>query len=210
MSSAFALLLLAARIVITREVDYAFLVWNLFLAWMPYLLSLWAATIQRRRPRDWWRLLIPGALWLLFFPNAPYIVTDAKYLAGSTGREFWYDGLLIGTAATTGLLLGFVSLYLIHAIVRRGAGARAAWFFVFGVLGLSSFGIYLGRVLRWNSWDVFVRPGTLVAHISRALLDPLAHPRPIAMTVLFTAFLGASYLLFYTLARATSLLPDYD
>src|SRR5438094_506540 len=91
----------------------------------------------------------------------------------------------------------------LSAAVLGLVGARAAWLFVFGVLGLSSFGVYLGRVLRWNSWDVFVRPGTLAADISRALLDPLGHPRPIAITLLFTAFLGASYLLFYAVARAT-------
>ncbi len=199
--------LVAFRVGYTQSGDGTNLIWNLFLAWIP----LWLALLLYDRHAHRARLSILtslGLLWLLFFPNAPYIVTDSKYLAGSTGREFWYDGLMIGTAATTGLLLGFVSLYLIHAIVRRSVGARAAWFFVFGVLGLSSFGIYLGRVLRWNSWDVFVRPGTLAADVFRALLDPLAHPRPIAITLIFTAFLGASYLLFYALARATSLLPE--
>jgi len=191
----------------TGTLEHGWLVWNLGLAWIPFVLALVLYDGHRRGVPG--LLLAPvGALWLLFFPNAPYIVTDSKYLAGSTGREFWYDGLMVGTAAMTGLLLGFVSLYLLHAIVRRGVGARPAWFFVFGVLGLSSFGVYLGRVLRWNSWDVFVRPGTLAADISRALLDPLGHPRSIAITLLFTAFLGASYLLFYAVARATSLLPD--
>ena len=207
--SAFVVGLVAFRVAYTRSGDDVNLVWNLFLAWIPLWLALLFYDRHAHRARLA-TLASLGLLWLLFFPNAPYIATDLKYLVGSTGREFWYDGLLIGTAATTGLLLGFVSLYLFHAIVRRGVGARAAWFFVFSVLGLSSFGVYLGRFLRWNSWDVFVRPGTLVAHISGALLDPLDHPRPIAITLLFTALLGASYLLFYALARATSLLPDYD
>jgi uncharacterized membrane protein len=205
--SAAVLGLVAFRVAYTRSSDGINLVWNLFLAWIPLSLALLLYDRHARRARLA-TLASLGLLWLLFFPNAPYIVTDSRYLAGSTGREFWYDGLMIGTAATTGLLLGFVSLYLLHAIVRRGVGARAAWCFVFGVLGMSSFGVYLGRVLRWNSWDVFVRPGTLAAHIFRALVDPLGHPRPIAITLLFTVFLGASYLLFYALARATSLLPE--
>jgi uncharacterized membrane protein len=205
--SAAVLGLVVFRVAYTHSSDGTNLVWNLFLAWIPLWLALLLYDRHAHRARLA-TLASLGLLWLLFFPNAPYIVTDSRYLAGSTGREFWYDGLMIGTAATTGLLLGFVSLYLLHAIVRRGVGARPAWFFVFGVLGLSSFGVYLGRVLRWNSWDVFVRPGTLAADISGALLDPLAHPRPIAITILFTAFLGASYLLFYALARATSFLPD--
>ena len=78
----------------------------------------------------------------------------------------------------------------------------------FASLGLGSFGVYFGRVLRWNSWDVFVRPGSLAAHLAQALVDPLAHPRPIGITLLFTCFLVAGYLLFYSLARATSLLGE--
>jgi uncharacterized membrane protein len=160
--------------------------------------------------RGWRRvqLLALGLLWLLFFPNAPYIVTDFRYLEDITGKAFWYEGLLIGTAASTGLLLGFMSLYLIQAIVRRAAGARYAWLFVFVALGLSSVGVYLGRVLRWNSWDVFVRPGSLLGELAGALVDPLAHPRPITITILFTSFLLASYAIFYSLARTSSLLGE--
>src|ERR687887_630785 len=151
--------LVAFRVAYTHTADNANLVWNLFLAWIPvgFALLLYDRHVRRAGLATVAGL---GLLWLLFFPNAPYIVTDFKYLAGSTGREFWFDGALIGTAATTGLLLGFVSLYLLQAIVRRGVGARCGWLFVFAALGLGSFGIYLGRVLRWNSWDIFAPPGT--------------------------------------------------
>ena len=90
--------------------------------------------------------------------------------------------------------------------MRRVAGTRYAWLFVFVALALSSVGVYLGRVLRWNSWDVFVRPGALLGELAGALVDPLAHPRPIAITILFTSFLLASYAIFYSLARTSSLL----
>jgi len=199
--------LVAFRVAYTRSVDNAGLVWNLFLAWIPLALALLLYDRHVRRA-GLASLGGLGLLWLLFFPNAPYIVTDFKHLAGSTGEKFWYDGVLIATAATTGLLLGFVSLYLLQAIVRRGVGARYAWVFVFFVLGLGSFGVYLGGVLRWNSWDVFVRPGPLTADLAHGLVDPVAHPRPIGITFLFTSFLVAGYLLFYSLARATSLLRD--
>jgi uncharacterized membrane protein len=181
--------------------------WNLFLAWIPFALALLIYDGHRRGARLV-QLLALGLLWLLFFPNAPYIVTDFKYLADMTGKTFLFEGLLIGTAASTGLLLGFMSLYLIQAIVRRAAGARYAWLFVFVALGLSSVGVYLGRVLRWNSWDVFVRPGSLLGELAGALVDPLAHPRPIAITILFTSFLLASYAIFYSLARTSSLLGE--
>src|SRR5215212_154273 len=199
--------LVAFRVAYTCSLVNTVLVWNLVLVWMPLALALvlYDRHVHRARLST---LAGLGLLWLLFFPNAPYIATDFKHLAGSTGEKFWYDGILIATAATTGLLLGFVSLYLLHAIVRRGVGVRLAWLFVFASLGLASFGVYLGRVLRWNSWDVFVRPGSLAADLAHALVDPLAHPRPIGITLLFTCFLVAGYLLFYSLARAASLLGE--
>jgi uncharacterized membrane protein len=199
--------LVVFRVSYTGTLDNGGLVWNLLLAWIPLALAL--LLYDRRVHRAGLASLIAiGLLWLLFFPNAPYIVTDFEHLTGSTGRKFWYDGILIGTAATTGLLLGFVSLYLLQAIVRRGLGARVGWLFVFAALSLGSFGVYLGRVLRWNSWDVFVRPGSLAAELGRGLVDPIAHPRPIGITLLFTSFLVLSYLLFYSVARASSLLGE--
>jgi uncharacterized membrane protein len=199
--------LVAFRIAYSHSFEDVPFLWNLFLAWIPFALALLIYDRHRRSARLV-QLLALGLLWLLFFPNAPYIVTDFRYLTDMTGKAFWFEGLLIGTAAVTGLLLGFMSLYLIHAIVRRVAGARYAWLFVLVALALSSVGVYLGRVLRWNSWDVFIRPGSLLAELARVLVDPLAHPRPIAITIVFTSFLLASYAIFYSLARTSSLLGE--
>jgi uncharacterized membrane protein len=199
--------LVAFRVAYSHSFEDVPYLWNLFLAWIPFALALLIYDGHRRGARPV-QLLGLGLLWLLFLPNAPYIVTDFKYLADMTGKTFLFEGLLIGTAASSGLLLGFMSLYLIQAIVRRAAGARYAWLFVFVALGLSSVGVYLGRVLRWNSWDVFVRPGSLFGELAGALVDPLAHPRPIAITILFTSFLLASYAIFYSLARTNSVLGE--
>ena len=113
--------------------------------------------------------------------------------------------LLLSAAAWTGLLLGLTSLFLIHAVARRVVGAGNAWALVVGAIALSSFGIYLGRVLRWNSWDVFVRPGPLLSALANGVLHPLNQSRPIALTILLTSFLLVSYLVFYSLARMS---PD--
>jgi uncharacterized membrane protein len=205
--SAFVVALVSFRVAYTHTSDHVALLWNLFLAWIPLGLALLLYDRHVRSARGV-TLAGLGLLWLLFFPNAPYIVTDLRYLEGVSGKGFWYDGVLIGTTALTGLLLGFVSLYLLHAIVRRSVGARNSWLFVLAVLGLSSVGVYVGRVLRWNSWDVFVRPGSLAADLGQALVDPLAHPKPIAISLAFTSFLVVGYLAFYSLARASSLLGD--
>ena len=199
--------LVAFRVVYAHSLEDVPFLWNLFLAWIPFGLALLVYDRDRRDARLV-QLLPLGLLWLLFFPNAPYIVTDFRHLGDLTGKAFWYEGLLIGTAASTGLLLGFISLYLIQTIVRRVAGARFAWFFVFVSLVLSSVGVYLGRVLRWNSWDVFVRPGSLLEQLAGVLVDPLGHPRPIAITIVFASFLLGSYAIFYSLARTSSLLGE--
>lgn len=202
----FALAMLAARMVYTGTRGHGWLAWNLFLAWLPFLLSL--LIYARAKGGASWRVLVPlGLLWLVFFPNAPYLVTDFKHLGPGGSVPLLYDVLLISAAAWAGLLLGLTSLFLIHAVARRLVGAPNAWALVVGVLGLSSFGIYLGRVQGWNSWDVIVHPAALARQIGSGLLDPLAYPRPIGLTVLFTSFLLASYIVLYSFAR---LAPEWD
>jgi uncharacterized membrane protein len=195
------------QIAYTGTSEHSAIAWNLLLAWIPF----WLALIVYDRSRSGASTLTLGAaavLWLLFLPNAPYIVTDLKYIDGFSGLEALYNLVLLTSAAFTGLLLGLTSLFIVHAVARRLVGALNAWALVVAVLTLSSFGIYLGRVQRWNSWDVFVRPGSLFGDVAAGLTDPLSHQRPIAVTILFTSFLLASYLVFYSVARLSSLASD--
>ena len=124
-----------------------------------------------------------------------------KYLRGLDAVPLFYESVLISTAAITGLALGFTSLFLMQAVVRRVAGARRAWLFVLGVLALSSFGVYLGRFKRWNSWDVFAQPEAILADLWRAAIDPSDHVRAAALAGLFATFLAVSYIAFYAFAR---------
>lgn len=205
--SLFVVALIAFRILYTQTPEHGAIAWNLLLAWIPFALAL--IVYERARAGvSTLSLVAVTMLWLLFLPNAPYIVTDLRHVGRGGGVPVLYDVLLLSAAAWTGLLLGLTSLFLMHAVARRLVGAVNAWALVVGVLALSSFGIYLGRVQRWNSWDVFVRPGSLLGEIASGLLHPLSHPRPIAVTVLFTSFLLASYLVFYSFARMSSLVSE--
>jgi uncharacterized membrane protein len=200
--SLFVVAMIIARVIYTRSVEHAGIAWNLFLAWVPFVLALVVYARARSgisRPA----LVALGSVWLLFLPNAPYIVTDLKHIGSSRGIPVLYDVLLLSAAAWTGLLLGFTSLFLMHAVARRLLGALSAWALVIGVLTASSFGIYLGRVQRWNSWDVFVRPGALLGQVADGF-----HTAPLALTVLLTSFLLASYLVFYSFARMSALIRD--
>jgi uncharacterized membrane protein len=205
--SLFVIAMIAFRILYTRTPEQSAIAWNLLLAWIPFALAL-VVYERARSGGSTPSLALLGMLWLLFLPNAPYIVTDLMHVGQSGGVPVLYDVLLLSAAAWTGVLLGLTSLFLMHAVARRLLGAVNAWALVVGVLGLSSFGVYLGRVQRWNSWDVFVRPGQLLGDIASGVLHPLSHPRPIAVTILFTSFLLASYLVFYSLARMSSLLNE--
>jgi uncharacterized membrane protein len=200
----FVIAMLAARMLYTGTRVHSWLVWNLFLAWIPFGLAL--LLYARALAGATLRVLAPlGLLWLVFFPNAPYLVTDLKHVGHGGRVPILYDVLLLSAGAWTGLLLGLTSLFLVHAAARRLTGAANAWALVVGVLALSSFGIYLGRVLRWNSWDVVVHPQPLLQLVGAGLVHPLSHPRPLVLMLLLTSFMLVSYLVLYSFARMSSL-----
>lgn len=179
----------------TRETGsdyYRFLVWNLFLAWVPLLLAIAAyARARLRVDAVVVALLIP---WLLFFPNAPYLLTDFIHLDEGPA-PLWYDALMLSAFAWTGLLLGFGSLYLVQTIVRRSLGATVAWICVVAALGLASAGVYVGRFIRLNSWDALLHPLRVADVIQEQLSSvPL---RMAEALVALTAFLLVGYLVVY-------------
>lgn len=177
--------------------DYRFLVWNLFLAWTPYLFSVAADLLHRGLPRTWLLQAMLAALWLAFLPNAPYILTDFIHLQREPSVSLRFDAVLIGTFAVSGCLLGAMSLRIMQSLVERRAGWRVGWAFVVAIVGLSGVGIYMGRVLRWNSWHIITRPQQIIDALADALRDPLDHPRAITLSVLLAVFLLGSYILFY-------------
>ena len=179
---------------------YDFLPWNLFLAWVPLLAAV-AVYDSARHGVKLARLLPLGAIWLLFLPNAPYLLTDFVHLGSRDDAPLWFDIVLFGSFAWTGMLLAFLSIFLMQAVVRRGYGATWGWALVGTSLAASSFGIYLGRSLRWNSWDFVLRPGALLEDIWARLADPLAYPRGVGMTLALTLVLWTGYLTLYAFAQ---------
>jgi uncharacterized membrane protein len=189
---------LAAQVHATHDHRYTFLLWNLFLAWVPLVAASLAFALARRGVGILVALLV--AVWLLFFPNAPYVLTDFIHLHGNGPSPLWYDALMLSSFAWTALMLGFVSLYLVHAIIAPRAGAAVGWLVVVCVLGLASFGVYLGRFARFNSWDVVTRPHLVLSVIRKEIDSPVHDPKMVVALLALTASLLVGYLVMYAFA----------
>jgi uncharacterized membrane protein len=195
-STILALVMFAGRVLVGRTWNYNNLVWNLILAWIPYTASVIAYAFFQLYPKRWGLLLIPGAFWLIFFPNAPYIVTDFLHLQERPHIPVWYDIALLATFAWTGIFLGIVSLRTMHFIVKEKLGVLVGWVFALSALILSGFGIYLGRFGRWNSWDLLVNPFQVLRDTVGRITSPMSLLHSAAFTLMFSGFLLATYLMY--------------
>ncbi len=195
--------LVLGRTVYSHTGHFQFLIWNLFLAWIPLVLAAVIYRLAARRREHIGLILVPAALvWLLFFPNAPYIVTDLVHLGYFHDNvPGWFDAMLVAWYAWTGLLLGIVSLRLMQEIVERARGSRAGWLFVVIVTAAGSVGIYVGRFLRWNSWDLFQAPLTLADTGWDRVTQPDAGELMLGFAVLFALLFLFVYAVVYLLAR---------
>jgi uncharacterized membrane protein len=207
LASALCIAALLARWAYGEPGAYGSLLWNLFLAWIPLAAAIPVYDAALRGARLV-RLLPLAAIWLLFLPNAPYLLTDFVHLGSRDDAPLWFDIVLFASFAWTGMLLGFLSIFIMQAVVRGAFGVVWGWALVGASLAASSFGIYLGRSLRWNSWDFIVRPGALLEDIWARAVDPLAYPRGVGMTIALTAVLWTGYLTLYAFAQLGAIDPS--
>ncbi|WP_108867064.1 DUF1361 domain-containing protein [Aquimarina aquimarini] len=188
-ATAFSFLLLLVRVLKTDSLFYLFLIWNLFLACIPYAIAL-LLSIRKTNHFIFWAGF---AIWLVFLPNSPYILTDLQHLRLSTLESIWFDVLLILSFAINGLIIGFASLNLIHSLLLQRFSKKNTNLISYSILMLCGFGIYLGRVLRWNSWDILQNPMKIVSDISKRILFPIEHINTWAFTLGFGCFLIIIY-----------------
>jgi uncharacterized membrane protein len=184
--------MIAVRINRTGSGYYAFLLGNLFLAGVPLLFSS-VLRMATHRELHWTIRLAIFCLWLLFLPNAPYILTDILHLTRASHAPAWYDLALLLSCAGTGLLLGYLSLIDVQEIIARSFGSACGWMFAMVSLVLSGFAIYLGRFLRWNSWDVLVEP-TRLFDVMGTVVHPWAHTQAVSVTFIFGVILTLGYI----------------
>ena len=187
--------LLLLRMAYTDSPAYSFMLWNLLLAALPLgFAGLTRFSMARARPAA----VLFSLLWLLFLPNAPYLITDLIHLRASEGSLVLVDAVLLLLAALCGVALGLLSVRWLHIAIRQRWGSVIGWAFVVVSLGLSSVGMYVGRTLRWNSWDVLTRPRPLLLEMAGYVANPLTHWRMWGIILLFAALLIYLYWLMDT------------
>ncbi|GAB3909435.1 DUF1361 domain-containing protein [Larkinella knui] len=184
---------MSIAMVIVRHNYFFFkmLSWNLFLAWIPLVVALFLHEGLESRYLPKWTLW-PGLLfWLLFLPNSPYIITDLFHVRSVSEETVWFDTMMIFMCALTGLLAGLYSQLLVHRMLNARLGRTQTWAVMIGCLILTSFGVYLGRYIRLNSWDLFTDPLELAQIIGRSLVSPFALKLTLSYTfALVTLYVG--------------------
>lgn len=195
-ASLLGLAFLGAHAFWTADTGFLFLFWNLGLAWLPVVLGE-AVIFARSGPLRGMTALA----WLLAYPNGPYLATDLVHLRVRGEAVWWGDVALLGFFAGLGGLLACLSLFRIHGWLRQRLPGWAGWCAVAGICLLSGLGMYLGRFLRWSSWDVFREPVILFGGLAERALAPWEHPRMLAFVLTWALVLLAGYGMVFALAR---------
>jgi uncharacterized membrane protein len=194
----FGLSLLRVELSGTRH--FLFLNWNLFLAFVPWILTV-ILTLSSKLQQS--KLAVFGMLgvWLLFFPNASYILTDLFHLSHHSSMPIWFDLVLILSFAWTGLLYGFLSLWYLEELMEQFLSKRWITLISVVLMFVSSFGIYIGRYLRWNSWDLLHHPARIMGDVGDRIINPVDHPRTWGVTIFMGLFLTMLYVTFQFLRK---------
>lgn len=185
---------IAARIAYSHRLYFLFLLWNLFLAVLPLLFIQMGNSLHTYKKGRWFSIGF-FLLSFLFLPNSPYIITDLFHLRPRHSVPFWYDTLLIFSFALTGVLFFFATLKGMYQYIRNFIPKAASQLVITGIIYLCAFGVYLGRYLRFNSWDILTEPGYLFTEILNRILFPFDHPKAWAMTLVYGTLLCMGWML---------------
>lgn len=198
---AFIGLLIAFRILYTGSLLHLYMCWNIFLAWIPYVLSNFFEGIKEKVK---WKQIFLFTSWLLFFPNALYIVTDLIHIEANSDIPVWYDAVLLFASSFIGIIMAFVSLRKVEFFLRQTFSKRTVAILIPLILFTASFGVYLGRFQRWNSWDVVKDPMALGLDILGNFISPVDNYKTWLITVLFTGIYSMLYFFLKMLPQAFS------
>lgn len=191
LSNLFSLGLMAFRIAYTGQLLFVFLVWNLFLAFVPYLIS---KKMEKKKLAGRWKFFAGAFVWVLFVPNTFYIITDLFHLDMNEDVPQWFDLALLLSFAWSGMLFGILSIRHMERMFERNFNKKFDLLFLLPVMALNSLGVYVGRYLRFNSWDVIANPLQLIRDIIYLFIHPIRNRFDWSMIVCYTILLTLIYL----------------
>jgi uncharacterized membrane protein len=201
--SGVSLIFLLIQVHNSHSLGYWYLAWNLFLAWTPLLFAgLLLRLLQRRLWSNWLAVIVTFA-WLIMLPNSFYMISDFIHVREMTSSDVLYGVIMFTSFIFTAALVGFCSLYVVHAELRRRLGHKLSTPIVALILFVCSFAIYLGRDLRWNSWDVLVNPAGILFDISDRIIHPFGHSGIASTTLSFFVLLSSLYVVGWQVGEAT-------
>jgi len=200
--TSFSLALIGIRVAYTGDLLFLFLIWNLFLAFVPYWLSGWMSRNMKYKSK--WNFFVCVFAWLLFIPNAFYIITDLFHLDMNIGVPLWFDLALLLGFAWNGLLVGIISIRQMEKLFETYFNKKFDLLFVIPVMFLNGLGVYVGRYLRFNSWDAIINPLQLVQDMIYLFIHPLRSRFDWSMIICYSLLLTLIYVSVKRLGKAIS------
>jgi uncharacterized membrane protein len=202
-SCLFSVAMVGFRVLYSGHTFFLFLVWNLFLAYIPYVIS---SLLLKRI--DWIentpKLIFISIAWLLFIPNSFYIITDLVHLEYRYVAPFWYDLMLILSFVWNGILLGILSVRQMEKIIAAKWQVKTEVYFIYPVMFLNALGVYIGRYLRFNSWDVVTNPFQLASDIIYLFVHPVQNRFDWSMILCYSLFMTLVYITMKKLSRSVA------
>ncbi len=206
LSSLITFSLVAVLLIILVEFyssDYAFnyFIWNLFLSWIPLLIAFRLVKVLRSKLWSSWEALAYSFIWLIFLPNSFYMISDLIHINEVPGSYTVLFAVAFMAIIVSALINGFLSVYLVQAEFNKRVSIRTSETLITTLFVLSSYGIYIGRVLRWNSWDVFFNPTGVLYDLSNQVINFRSLGYTLMITFVFFIFLTSSYYLIKRLVK---------
>lgn len=201
-SSLASIVLFVAGALRNHSTAFEYLIYNLFLAWIPLGITLWLERMLRHRLWSSWPPFLLTLFWLGFLPNAFYMISDYIHLQEVARVDLLYDVIMFSSFILNAFALGLISLYIVHSELRKRVSPVSSWALMGATILLTSFAIYIGRDLRWNTWDVLLNPASILFDVSDRLLAPHAHPEMFTTTFGFGVLITNMYVVVWYVARA--------
>lgn len=192
--SLISIVLFTVRAISFNSTKLWFLNWNLFLAWLPIFFGYYLQLQLQKKKLKLWPIIFFSILWLAFLPNSFYLITDFIHLQTSTKASLLIDAVMLFSYSITGLALGYSSVYTVHNVLKKYIPKPGPDGIIAVVFLLNSFAIYLGRYLRWNSWDIIINPAGLLFDVSDRIINPTLYEQTFTTTALFFFYISVTYI----------------